>query len=1042
MKKSLKRTLIALPLVGVLIIICALAYSFHAMKSPQEMTAIAQHQIQKSLGMPVYIRKASLDWKKGPRVTLSYVNIDSPGNLSLKIKRAYAYLSLLHLIYGDVQVNRIRLIEPIATINLENWERLKSQQASAQRPKILIWNGSLNLLRKGRVFALKEVNGRIATDLVELRARTLGGRINLEADLTKPGKTAIEAFDIHLEEFGKGYSGLFRISLALENDPKGITGSFLLDAKDFAVPWARKRFDRFTASIYASGAGNHVALTEITLKTPLVAVSGKGGLSGKITAETWKDAVLSLDLYSTEFDYEKIVSYLPVNSFPDWLRVLLTSQIRQGKSRFSVARYRGPVKGFVIGGETLMDNLHVVEEINGQSFGAGHDHERATGITGRVVYGRDLTINILSGMVGKSKLSPITITFPEVMHPFMRVTVDAAADMAADDFVRTWRAAMVPEDPYKLLSSVSRIKSGRVQGHVITRYDEKDRRPLQFKGGIRLTDCSYKWGTHSIQGQSGTILSDGYLSPLKISMAGDIDKIRVTRFDVGLDEPFMKNRYRFMLAMTRFPSFKNLGFNEATLNLAGRGDLRGLKGSFDFNTPWISIFETQYKPVSKNFSMKGDLKATLAPKTGIDLSGLAIHLSSGKLTGSAEIKEDKKTAYLSGDIVLGDILAQGAGGSRKLGGKISGSADISWDKDLIMNWRLLMQNAGLVYKDKLYVLNGPLNMNSSNISSPGLKVTYENASAVLSGNLDLENQLMFRGDIDITRMKVGGEGAFGSVALPGNFQADASLTCNDCDIYSIPISNARAKVRIDQGVLTLSHIELEAVEGGVKGDASIVLGGKTSFDFVVSIRNGNLAKLFRTGDSGRPLLTGQMDLEGHIYGKDDSINGSLVLHAKDGEIGKYRIVSQIFSLLNVYKIIQNRDTDFLSSNFTYNSLSSTFAIKDGIVSFHDFSLSSNSIQLSAVGKYSLKTNNLDAVLGVEPLESVDKTLSIIPILGWVLTGDKGRLIVVTMKAQGPIYDPKVQIAPIKTVSNAVVRPLLRTLKLPEHIYSEFMKMID
>jgi len=1042
MKKALKRTLIALPLVGVLFVICALVYSYHAMKSPQEMAAIAQYQIQKSLGMPVHIKKAALDWKRGPRVILSYVNIDSPGSLSLKIKRAYAYLSVWHLMYGDVQVNRIRLIEPIATINLENWEQIKSQQGAAERPKILIWNGSLNLLNKGRIFSLKEVNGRVAPDLIELRARTLGGRINLEADLTKPGKTAIEAFDIHLDEFGKGYSGLFRMSLTLENDPKGIAGSFLLDAKDFAVPWVRKRVERFTASINASGTRDHLALTEISLKTPLVAVSGKGTLSGKMTAETWKEANLSLDMNSSEFDYEKVVSYLPVNSFSDWLRILLTSQIRQGKSRFSVAQYRGPVKGFIIGGETLMDNLHVIEEINGQSFGAGYGNDRATGITGRVIYGRDLTIRIFSGMVGKSRLSPITISFPAVMHPFMRVTVDAAADMPADDFIRTWRAAMVPEDPYKLLSPISKVISGQVQGHVVTRYDEQNPRPLQFKGDIRLTNCSYTWGTHSIRGQSGVIRSDWFSSPLKITMAAEMDKFRVTKLDMSLDEPFVKDRYRFTFAMAHLPSFRNLGFDEATLNLTGRGDSRGFKGTFDFNTPWISVFETQYKPVSKNFSIKGDIKATLAPKIGIDLSAMAIRLTSGKLTGSAEIKEEKGAASLSGDVKLDEIVAQGIKNSQRLGGKVSGSAHISWDKTLIMSCQLLLENAALVYKDKLYVLNGPLNTKSSNIFSPGLKITYGTTSAVLSGNLDLGKQIIFRGNIDISRMKVGGEGAFETVALPGNFQADASLTCNDCDIYTIPISSARAIARIDQGVLTLSHIELESVSGGVKGDASIVLGGKTSFDFVVSIQNGNLAKLFRTNESGNPLVTGQMDLEGHIYGRDDSVNGSLVLHARNGEIGKYRIVSQIFSLLNVYKIIQNRDTDFLSSHFTYNNLSSTFTIKDGIMSFHDFSLDSNSIQLSAVGKYSLKTENIDAILGVEPLESVDKTLSFIPILGWVLTGDKGRLIVVTMKAQGPINDPNVQIAPIKTVSNAVVRPILRTLKLPEHIYSEFMKMIE
>jgi hypothetical protein len=1042
MKKALKRTLIALPLIGVLIVICTLVYSYRAMKSPQQMTALAQDQIQKSLGMPVSVTKAVLDWKKGPRVTLSTVSIDSPGNLSLKIKKAYAHLSVWHLIYGDILVTRVRLIEPIATINLENWERFKSQTGAAKRPKLLVWNGSLNLLHQGRIFSLKEVNGRIDPDLIELRARTLGGRVNLEADLTKPGKTAIEAYDIHLEEFGKGYSGLFRMSLALENEPKGMTGSFLLDAKDFSVPWVKKRVEKFTASINASGTKDLLNLTEISLKTPLVAVSGKGAITGNMFSQAWPDAKLSLDVSSTEFDYEQVLSYLPVNSFPDWLKTLLTRQIRQGRSSFPVARYHGPVKGFLVGGETLMDNLHIIEAINGQSFSTGYGNDRATNIMGQVIYGRDITVRIVSGMVGRSKLSPITIVFPAVMKPYMRVTVDASADMPAEDFIRTWRATMVPEEVHKLLSPITKVKSGHIQGHVITRYNEQDKKPLQFKGYIKLANCAYTWGTHIVQGQTGIIRSEEYSLPLKLTMAAEVDKYRISKLDMTLDEPFVKNRYRFVLSMTHLPAFKNLEFGDAALTLTGRGEGHRIKGAFDFHTPWLTLFQTQYKPASKVFSIHGDVKAFLSPKIGIDLSDITVHLPSAKLTGAAEVREDKGALSLNGNIDLDEIVVQGGKGSRKLGGKVSGTAHVSWDKTLVMDWQILMEDAALMYKEKLYILNGPLAMKSSKMISPGLKISNGDTSAVLSGDLNLGKQVTFQGNIDISRMKVGGEGAFKPLELPGNFQADAKLTCSDCDIYSFPISNASAIARIDQGVLNLSHIELESVSGGVKGDASIVLGGKTSFDFVVSIKDGDLGKLFRSKSSGRPLITGRMDLEGHIYGNDDAVNGSLVFHAKDGEIGRYRIVSQIFSLLNIYKIIQNRDTDFLSSHFTYSNISSTFTIRDGIMSFHDFSLESNSIQLSAVGEYSLKTKNIDSVIGVEPLESVDKTLSIIPILGWVLTGDKGRFIVVTMKAQGPIDDPKVQIAPIKTVSNAVIRPLLRTLKLPEHIYSEFMKMID
>jgi hypothetical protein len=1042
MKKTLKRTLIALLVVGVLITIGALAYSYLAMKPPEEMAALARTEIQHNLGMSVQIAKARLDWKKGPRVTLTTVDIESSGNLSLKIKKAYAYLSIWHLLFGDVHVNRVRLLEPVAAINLDNWERLKQNKAGAKQPTLIIWNGSLNLIYKGKILFLKEVNGRINADMIDLRARTLGGRVNLEADLTKPGKTAMEAYDIHLDELGKGYKGMFHMSLTMENESKGVAGSFLLEAKSLDVPWARKRIEKLTVTVNASGTKDHMNFNEIALKTQQVVVSGKGMLSGSVPSSSWPDAVLSLDLSSTEFDYEKMVDMLPVNSFPDWLRTLLTSQIRQGRSRFSVAQYKGPIKGF-FNGEMLLENINVVQECKGQSFGAGYGPDRAANITGKVIYGKgNIAINIFSGLIGKSKLTPISITFPGALKPLTRVVVDASADMPAEDFLRTWKAAMVPEKLYKLISPASMVKSGHIQGHVITRYDEALAKPLQFKGDIRLSNCSYIWGTHVIQGQSGTIRSDGFSTPLRMAIAAQIDKIRISKLDMSLDEPFTKNHYRFTLLASRLPPFGSMNMENASLVLTGRGEGPHLKGTFDISTPWISLFGSQYKPASKTLSARGDVEAVLWPKYNLDLSGVNVRLTSGNLTGSASITEDSGFATLSGDVQLNEITAQSARGPQNLGGSLSGIVNVSWNKTFTMNGKLSMNNAVLVYQDRQYTLNGPLSMKTTTISTQGLRIASAGTVVTLAGNLNLKKPLFYRGKVDISHLKIGGEGAAPGLELPKDIQADASLVCTDCELYDIPITKANATAQIKQGVLYLSHIEMEAISGSVKGDVDIVIGGKSSFHFVVSIQDADLGKLLNTASSGKPWIDGKVDLEGHLFGSDESLNGYLILKARNGEIRKYTLISQIFSLLNVYKIMEAGDVDFMSRHFTYNHLSATLTIADNVMSFDDFSLDSNSLQLSAVGTYMLKTKKIDAVLGVQPLESVDKTLSMIPILGWVLTGNKGRFIVVSMKVQGNIDNPKVQIAPIKTLSNAVTRPLLRTLRLPEHILNEFLKIIE
>jgi hypothetical protein len=188
-------------------------------------------------------------------------------------------------------------------------------------------------------------------------------------------------------------------------------------------------------------------------------------------------------------------------------------------------------------------------------------------------------------------------------------------------------------------------------------------------------------------------------------------------------------------------------------------------------------------------------------------------------------------------------------------------------------------------------------------------------------------------------------------------------------------------------------------------------------------------------------IRGEMDLEGHLWGRSDSINGSMSFITKKGKIQKYALISRIFALLNFYKIVQARDLELTSKNFPYNVISSTFTIKDSIVHFDDFALDSNSLQLSAVGDYSLKTRNIDAIMGVQPFETIDKAIHMIPLIGWILTGDRGELFIVSMKITGNADDPKVAFAPVQTVSDPVRKSLARALRLPSELLKDARDLI-
>ncbi len=109
--------------------------------------------------------------------------------------------------------------------------------------------------------------------------------------------------------------------------------------------------------------------------------------------------------------------------------------------------------------------------------------------------------------------------------------------------------------------------------------------------------------------------------------------------------------------------------------------------------------------------------------------------------------------------------------------------------------------------------------------------------------------------------------------------------------------------------------------------------------------------------------------------------------------------------------------------------------------FDDFLLDSDSIQFSAVGEYRIKEKRVDALIGVQPFETIDKAISAIPVIGWVLTGEGDELFVLCLKAEGNIGNPHITLAPNDTISKPMANTLLRILELPGKIMTKPQELI-
>ena len=156
----------------------------------------------------------------------------------------------------------------------------------------------------------------------------------------------------------------------------------------------------------------------------------------------------------------------------------------------------------------------------------------------------------------------------------------------------------------------------------------------------------------------------------------------------------------------------------------------------------------------------------------------------------------------------------------------------------------------------------------------------------------------------------------------------------------------------------------------------------------------------------------------------------------EGTLRRFSVLSKIFSILNLSQLLKFQLPDMVSGGMPYNEISATAAIQDGVVSTNDLFVDSDAINISAVGKLDLGREELNFTIGAKPLQTVDKIVSKIPIVGWILTGKEKSLVTTYFEAKGKLADPKVTAIPVKAMTRGVFDIFKRVFQLPAKLFTD------
>lgn len=1019
-------------------------YTSSRLLKPEKLGTLIENQLSKRLGIPVSINKAALNLSKGLHVSLSDFQIGDPTkDLLIKADSIGVDLSLLKLLAGELNIQHIDMDSP--EIHLLSWDRIapgKGPEGQFSIPLTSIRNGTILTYYKDKPYALTHIHGKISHDFANLNTQFFSSRLRIFARLVgKQWTGQITMDDFLLKELDPDIRGSVDIHIGFQQQQDFMRLTADIRSDSIGLPGGGTPIDQLTLKIRCTADAHELRFYDLECKTADLFLSGTGRMQGPFDMDAYGNTPLSLTFQSRPFDYETVVSHLPVDNLPEWAIPLFYRQIQGGTIRISRLDFSGQLSD-LIDEERFFKDLFIHADLSDFSYGAGYGPERVTGVSGTVMIREgDLLIQDLSGYTDHARLQCLDLILPDIMAPDLRTVVNVDLDIPAKEFRYLWRAAMEPKVVYDLLEPLSLVTGGNIKA-AVTIQDNLFDNATQVKGTAELNDCSFTWGKKHIENLSGTVTAKQFSSAIEVNVSGKYNQLPVRQFVLLLKDAFTVPTFQFSVKTEKLPRIPDFELSPgASVVFFGSGKDSSFQGNASLETNGFRLFDDEYFPPTGKIQGNAIFSGTFRPEESIRFQKINVTMDSGILDIEYHDEDPQGFAAVKGIVNLSSRDPDGNTVMQEIRGGLD--MGMTWGKNRPVSGHLQLQKLSVIRNDSKMIFNGPIEISGGNLSTTGLSWQQDDLHARITGSLSLtEDNQHFTGELTVKGFSLGStQNIMSDTRLPDTLTANIYITAIKPTLYDIPFEKGEARLQIENNRMRFHDIRISGESGRINGSVTRNPGQKTIMDMELDIRNNGLNKLFQSFAPERKIEADYMSLSGNLQGTTDSINGHLIFLAKDGYTQQSPLLSNIFAAMNLYKIFKTQNIDIRKKHFTFNRISSGFTVTDSIIRFDDFLLDSDSIQFSAVGEYRINDKEINALIGVQPFEAIDKAINVIPIIGWVLTGEGDELFVICLRAEGSIENPDISLAPNDTVSKPVANTLLRLLKLPGRIITQSRDLI-
>jgi len=240
--------------------------------------------------------------------------------------------------------------------------------------------------------------------------------------------------------------------------------------------------------------------------------------------------------------------------------------------------------------------------------------------------------------------------------------------------------------------------------------------------------------------------------------------------------------------------------------------------------------------------------------------------------------------------------------------------------------------------------------------------------------------------------------------------------------------------------VAVRQVRIEGLGGSATGGADFtVLPSSTIFRATWTASGLNATSLFRLMGSSLQV-TGICDSDGWM---GSSLGGGF-LHNLDGQVN-FKLtrgyleevpgVLKIFSKMNLTSLINHWKGDTRRQRIPFNETTGTILFSHGTARTEKpVVLQNDTLQMGFMGSLNLVDNTVDGTVVVHILTVADEIISKIPIVNLILQGNKKSVLPIWVKVTGPVHDPKIDTAPLKSVASEVQGIFKRVFNLPANLF--------